>query len=993
MVLIVGGVLLALFALSDAACEFSGGNLVSSSSLLLDSDVDFRLQWEIDEVNQTVTLGLSANDSVSWLGFGLGEETTGSMPGADIVTVNFANEPFVEDRFVPFTSFPYANNDPLNSDKSTGTFTYRPKSGSPIDIDITSSLFPVVDSSALGCADWRFVMRDESGGCKRAILQRDWSTGDLNDRNMTPGTLQPALWAWGTEQQVSYHGENRGLFGVDFGNAPDSQIDPSSIPCSGPSCGTISLSMGNYAIPAQTTTYACRGFDLRDFIVDNRHAIAFEPVIDNAARVHHILVHACNRGNPDYIDAHDVTKLCGILPGSEGNSPLSSDCESLLYAWAPGAGNLILPPEAGMPVGETSFGTRYVVIEIHYDNPEQLSGEVDDTAINIYATTALRPHDASVLNAGDPITAMESLPEGVSAVHRQGVCESVCTEAAMPNPDDEITLFGVFNHQHSHGKKMWTNHFSKTGDFKRTIAPVEFWNFGVQKTNQINVTFKSGDELFVHCRYDTSRWPIDVEFGIDSLEEMCMAFFYYFPAKTVNSVPFSSCGGLSSFTSFSNSVAFSELGPPSLVKAVLPEPKQERMYLSWCGVPDESLFFGGNSETVNYLGIDFDINPQKPDPMVYDAATNTWNEPTIFGSGAGPEAICEPTLPPSPTVGNSDDPNYDFQTSPLSGTQLYWRILPDCKVSLRIESSKDGWIGFGLGTEMVGSKVVIAQGSSTIGEFALDSRSLMGITPGNAQTGIFQSSWNLENGKRNLRLNLTSIDGNVFNTGCVSGARRRVLQSDTTDDIVVAFGDSTTLNYHGSSKRSFKVDWANGGSFDAANWKIQAHAYLMSIVFGILVPIQILFPIAKSPDEKWFQLHRASAILSLLLFIVAVSLAFVFVENHFTIAHHFLGIAVLVLFLSNPIVAFIRPEKDAPNRIKWLRLHRALGYGALGLAFVNMLLGADLVVNDPAYFSENSIILAIVFIVLGFVVLVSAFAIKNVSNSSSSKNNVAVVDP
>jgi hypothetical protein len=47
----------------------------------------FRLHWSVDESNDVIYLGLEAN-TTGWVGFGISESTSGSMPGSDVLMVS-----------------------------------------------------------------------------------------------------------------------------------------------------------------------------------------------------------------------------------------------------------------------------------------------------------------------------------------------------------------------------------------------------------------------------------------------------------------------------------------------------------------------------------------------------------------------------------------------------------------------------------------------------------------------------------------------------------------------------------------------------------------------------------------------------------------------------------------------------------------------------------------------------------------------------------------
>ena len=55
----------------------------------------------------------------------------------------------------------------------------------------------------------------------------------------------------------------------------------------------------------------------------------------------------------------------------------------------------------GYRIGSSPTATKYVVLEIHYDNPEFIEGLVDDSGVRIYYTPQLRQYDAGTIMLGD----------------------------------------------------------------------------------------------------------------------------------------------------------------------------------------------------------------------------------------------------------------------------------------------------------------------------------------------------------------------------------------------------------------------------------------------------------------------------------------------------------------------------------------------------------------------------------------------------------------
>jgi hypothetical protein len=83
-----------------------------------------------------------------------------------------------------------------------------------------------------------------------------------------------------------------------------------------------------------------------------------------------------------------------------------------------------MPPDAGLPIGTNN--TKWVAVEIHYNNPELIPGIQDRAGIRIYYTDKLRRHDVGVLTISQPDL---QLPPSVA--HYQvntSYCPSSCTK-------------------------------------------------------------------------------------------------------------------------------------------------------------------------------------------------------------------------------------------------------------------------------------------------------------------------------------------------------------------------------------------------------------------------------------------------------------------------------------------------------------------------------------------------------------------------------------
>src|SRR6185503_13986753 len=78
--------------------------------------------------------------------------------------------------------------------------------------------------------------------------------------------------------------------------------------------------------------------------------------------------------------------------------PVIEACKRVIAAWAMGAQPMVYPREAGLPIGGKDY-SRYVMLEMHYNNPE-LKSWIDSSGLKLIYTDKLRENDVGVLEIG-----------------------------------------------------------------------------------------------------------------------------------------------------------------------------------------------------------------------------------------------------------------------------------------------------------------------------------------------------------------------------------------------------------------------------------------------------------------------------------------------------------------------------------------------------------------------------------------------------------------
>ncbi|KAK1864150.1 hypothetical protein I4F81_006700 [Pyropia yezoensis] len=426
------------------------------------------------------------------------------MVGADIVTAEFGSDPAactLVNRHVPSVAVPL--------DSSTGG----------------DAIFPEPDAPCAG-ETWRLsaCAVDAAAGTVTMEVDRPLAAANAaQDRPVVAGR-NVLMYAYG--DGFGYHGGRRHGTEVDLTKSGGQAVATGGLAASGqlPADATASqlLTVPPYTISAERTDYACFSFEveLGAGPGGGRQIVAAEAVIDAASEagklVHHFVLLSCERDG-------------GWADFAAGKSCLAEmpQCRDVVYGWAAGATPLIMPPEAGFPVSEVE---RFYILQVHYDNPDGLTGVVDrNSSVRLHFTDEPRAQEAGTINIGDPNVARFGQPVA-SDRNYTVACPGECT-SQLAGP---LTIYNSVLHAHRTALYLFTNQY-RNGTFLRTLEGSAFWS----NDHQRNTLFERadllpGDRLEVTGSYDTAK--IDaageeppVTWGLGTPQEMLMSFLFVYP--------------------------------------------------------------------------------------------------------------------------------------------------------------------------------------------------------------------------------------------------------------------------------------------------------------------------------------------------------------------------------------------------------------------------------------------------------------------------------
>jgi Copper type II ascorbate-dependent monooxygenase, C-terminal domain/Copper type II ascorbate-dependent monooxygenase, N-terminal domain len=207
------------------------------------------------------------------------------------------------------------------------------------------------------------------------------------------------------------------------------------------------------------------------------------------------------------------------------------------FVWAPGDLPFELPLNMGFPLGPADFGYQSFSLEIHYDNPESIENVVDNSGVRVYYVNTMRPIQAGMLEVGDPDVLLADQPVGGGITEDAFECGSGCSALALPSTG--VTVMRSYFHMHKTGIQA-SNEIIRNGTVVNT-ASVEFFDFAQQGNQPVQAepfTILPGDAFRVRCRYRNTPNDTSVIFGLESSNEMCVAFFLYYPRQTIEEFQF-----------------------------------------------------------------------------------------------------------------------------------------------------------------------------------------------------------------------------------------------------------------------------------------------------------------------------------------------------------------------------------------------------------------------------------------------------------------------
>lgn len=250
--------------------------------------------------------------------------------------------------------------------------------------------------------------------------------------------------------------------------------------------------------------------------------------IGNVQHVHHMVLYGCHES---------VVNMDDIIAEKTHCRNYTGGCYEPLYVFAVGADQYSFPENVGMPFSSNaSLGYyRYVVLEIHYDNPNQLPNVKDYSGVTIYYTDQVREHDAGILLFGIGPNTKHVIPSGMANAISYAFCGSECLNENYMG-FTEVNIFASMLHTHSRGKTARVRQIRNNIELSPIDENLNYDPDFQAFTPINNRTLKSDDKLIIECYFDTTSQTGITFGGLGGKEEMCIVFLAIWPAMNVKTI-------------------------------------------------------------------------------------------------------------------------------------------------------------------------------------------------------------------------------------------------------------------------------------------------------------------------------------------------------------------------------------------------------------------------------------------------------------------------
>ena len=288
-------------------------------------------------------------------------------------------------------------------------------------------------------------------------------------------------------------------------------VGPDALPCD-PELVIRAHAPGSdqpFVVPVEGAEDLYQCFAFKSPFTEPTQAIAWAPIIDDERVIHHWILYRSKQPQTD-----------GAVFPCDLSLQLQAD---FVAGWAPGGGNVMMPPSVGLELGGPD---DFYIMQVHYHNSAHYADAVDASGVAFCVPDQPEPQTAGVLTLG---TTSLNIPAGAQNHTEVGTCGGLST-FFWP----ELHIIGASPHMHELGRAMKTI-LTRPGGVTETIIdkPFNFESQGMYFNDQ-EIVVHAGESLQTTCTYDNPGASM-VNFGEGTGDEMCFNFVLAYPIDQLGS--------------------------------------------------------------------------------------------------------------------------------------------------------------------------------------------------------------------------------------------------------------------------------------------------------------------------------------------------------------------------------------------------------------------------------------------------------------------------
>ena len=368
-------------------------------------------------------------------------------------------------------------------------------------------------------SDMVFIEGSQENGSTEFIFDKAISVPCISHGTDVNLDGQFLMWAYGDDNNFGKHDDDKR--GVKLVTLNDFNALESGVGHDFGDDEKWSVLTPEMEIPADDTSYCVSLHRVPEGVGSIAHITGDTPVIGGDL-VHHLIVYGCYGELP--YDEKELERL-QREPSCDRRD---ARCYAFIAEWAPGNFGRAYPPDMGFPFG-SDRELEWMMLEVHYNNPEGTTGVRDTSGIDMYWSLTLRPIEAGAFQVGDlsPNNHLWQVPAGEISHVKEFDCPEECTQEGFLEP---INIIAAGYHMHETGSAMQVS-IIRDGVEVYKFPMIYHYDFFYQPFIPYDFQVLPGDRLVTTCWFNTADYDEPVRSGLASYEEMCIFFIVYYPAQ------------------------------------------------------------------------------------------------------------------------------------------------------------------------------------------------------------------------------------------------------------------------------------------------------------------------------------------------------------------------------------------------------------------------------------------------------------------------------